>query len=147
MTIPERLRVCVCVCVCVCARMHMLSHVWLIAAPWTVAHWTPLSMAFSRQECWSWKSISSPGDLPDRGVEPSSPVSPSLAGRFFTTMPPGKTPRLLVPEKPNPQSHSLNNYNLQVILWKNIWRGSDKGKFHLPFLLRNCRETWECWFG
>lgn len=55
--------------------------------------------------------------------------------------------RLLSPEKPNPQSHSLNNYNLQVILWKNIWRGSDKGKFHLPFLLRNCRETWESWLG
>ena len=32
------------------------------------------------------------GDLPDPGIEPASSVSPSLAGRFFTTEPPGKPP-------------------------------------------------------
>ena len=32
----------------------------------------------------------SPGDLPHPGNEPKSPVSPALAGRFFTTQPPGK---------------------------------------------------------
>ena len=31
----------------------------------------------------------SPGDLPDPGIEPVSLASPALAGRFFTTMPPG----------------------------------------------------------
>ena len=31
----------------------------------------------------------SPGDLPDPGIKP---VSPALAGRFFTTEPPGKWP-------------------------------------------------------
>ena len=30
------------------------------------------------------------GDLPDPGIEPASPVSPALAGGFFTTEPPGK---------------------------------------------------------
>ena len=30
-------------------------------------------------------SISSPGDLPDPGIEPESPTSPALAGGFFTT--------------------------------------------------------------
>ena len=29
-------------------------------------------------------------DLPDSGIEPTSPTSPALAGRFFTTVPPGK---------------------------------------------------------
>ena len=29
----------------------------------------------------------SPGDLPDPGTEPTSLASPSLAGRFFTTVP------------------------------------------------------------
>ena len=29
------------------------------------------------------------GDLPDPGIEPKSLVSPVLAGRFFTTEPPG----------------------------------------------------------
>ena len=31
-----------------------------------------------------------PGDLPDPGIEPMSLVSPTLAGGFFTTVPPGK---------------------------------------------------------
>ena len=30
------------------------------------------------------------GNLPDPGIEPTSPVSPALAGRFFITEPPGK---------------------------------------------------------
>ena len=30
------------------------------------------------------------GDLPNPGIKPSSPVSPTLAGRFFTTEPLGK---------------------------------------------------------
>ena len=45
----------------------------------------PLSMGFSRQEYWSGLPFLSPGDLPDPEVEPTSPVSPALAGRFFTT--------------------------------------------------------------
>ena len=32
----------------------------------------------------------SPGALPDSGMEPASPASSALAGRFFTTEPPGK---------------------------------------------------------
>ena len=36
-----------------------------------------------------WVAIP-PGDLPDPGIKPSFPMSPALAGRFFTTEPPGK---------------------------------------------------------
>ena len=36
-----------CVCVCVCA--YLVSHVWLFATPWTVAHQAPLSMGFPRK--------------------------------------------------------------------------------------------------
>ena len=32
-----------------------------------------------------------PGDLPDPGIKPTSPVCPALADRFFTTEPPGKS--------------------------------------------------------
>ena len=60
----------------------------------TVACQAPLSMGFSRQEYWSGLPFPSPGDLPNPGIEPaseySSPVSPALAGRFFTTTPLGK---------------------------------------------------------
>ena len=55
--------------------------------PWTVAHQTPLSMGFLRQEYWSGLPFPSPGDLPDPGIEPASP---GLAGGFLTTELPGK---------------------------------------------------------
>ena len=41
--------------------------------PWTVALQVPLSMEFSRQEYWSGLPLSSPGDLPNPGIEPRSP--------------------------------------------------------------------------
>ena len=57
---------------------------------WTVTCQSPLSMGFSRQEYWSEWPRPPPGDLPDSGIEPTSLTSPVLAGRFFTTVPPGK---------------------------------------------------------
>ena len=71
---------------CVC----ILSLVQLFATPWTVAHKAPLSMGFPRQEYWSGLSFPPLGDLPNPGIEPTSPVSPALAGGFFTIKPPGK---------------------------------------------------------
>ena len=68
----------------------MLSHVQLFATPWTVARKAPLFMGFSRQEYWSGLPFPPPGDLPDPGTEPMSPVAPALAGKFFTAEPPGK---------------------------------------------------------
>ena len=67
-----------------------LSRIQLLATPWTVAHQTPLSMEFSRQEHWREQPFLSPGDLSGPGIEPMSLISLSLAGRFFTTEPPGK---------------------------------------------------------
>ena len=52
----------------------LLSHVQLFAIPWTVAYQAPLSMEFSRQEYWSGLPFPSPGDLPDLGIEPTSPT-------------------------------------------------------------------------
>ena len=42
-------------------------------------------MGFSKQEYWSGLPCPAPGDLPDPGIEPEYPVSPALAGEFFTT--------------------------------------------------------------
>ena len=61
----------------------------LFATPWTVAHQAPLSMGFSRQECWKGLPRPPPGDLPDPGVEPASLLSPPSAGRFLATASPG----------------------------------------------------------
>ena len=60
-----------------------LSHVQLFATLWTVACQAPLSKGFSRQEYWSGLPCPPPGDLPDPGTEPKSPMSPVLAGGFF----------------------------------------------------------------
>ena len=62
--------------------------------PWTIAHQAPLSMGFSSQEYWSGLPFPTPGNVPDTGTEPISLVSPALAGRFFTTEPPGKPQKL-----------------------------------------------------
>ena len=68
----------------------LLSHVRLFVTPWTVACQAPLTMGFPRREYWSRLPFSPPGDLPDPGIQPVSPASPALAGRFFTTEPLGK---------------------------------------------------------
>ena len=54
------------------------------ATPWTVAHQTPLSTGFPKQEHCSGLPFPTPGDLPDSGIKP---MSPTLAGTFFTTDP------------------------------------------------------------
>ena len=56
----------------------------LFVNTWTVAYQAPLSMGSPRQAYWSGLPFPSPGDLPDPYIEP---VSPPLAGRFFTTEP------------------------------------------------------------
>ena len=58
---------------------------------WTVACQAPLSIGFPRHKHWSGLPFPSAGNFPDPGTEPTSHVSPELAGRFLTTEPPGKT--------------------------------------------------------
>ena len=58
----------------------MLSRVRLFATLWTVAHQVPLSMGFSKQEYGSGLPFPPPGDLPNLGMELTSPVFPALAG-------------------------------------------------------------------
>ena len=62
----------------------LLSCVQLFAIQWAVAHQSPLSMGFSRQEYWSGLPFPSPGDLPDPGIEP---VSPALQGNSLLSEP------------------------------------------------------------
>ena len=57
----------------------------ILCDPWTVAYQAPLSMEFSRQEYWNGLSCPPPGNLPDPEVKLESPMSPALAGKFFTT--------------------------------------------------------------
>ena len=58
-----------------------LSRVQLFATPWTTAYQASLSMGFYMPEYWSGLPFASPGDLPNPGIEPGSPI---LLGRHFT---------------------------------------------------------------
>ena len=73
----------ICYCCCLLTKLYLT----LFATPWTVTPPVPLSMGFPRQEYWSGLPFSSPGDLPDPGIEPTAPA---LAGGFFTTELPRK---------------------------------------------------------
>ena len=44
----------------------------------------PLSMGFSWQEYWSRLRFPPPGDLPDPGIELTTPVDHAMADGFFT---------------------------------------------------------------
>ena len=52
-----------------------------------VAHQAPLFMGFSKQEYWSGLPCPPPGDLPNPGIKPTSPVAPALQA---DSLPPGK---------------------------------------------------------
>ena len=71
-------------------RAQLLSHVQLCAIQWTGAHQGPLAMGLFRQEYWSGLPFPPRGDFSDPEIKPANFESPALAGRFFSTEPPGK---------------------------------------------------------
>ena len=79
-----------------CLGAQVLSHVRHFAVLWTVARQAPLLMGFSRQAYWSGLPSSSPGDLPDPGIELRAPAFLALQADSLPSEPPGKpkTPKL-----------------------------------------------------
>ena len=67
-------------------------------------------MEFSRQEYWSGLLFPTLGDLPDPGIELASLASPALAGRFFTTVPPGKPYKIHMSKLKHQHWHLLFTY-------------------------------------
>ena len=59
-------------------RACVLDCVWLFGTPRTLACQAPPSMGFSWQGYWSGLPFPPPGDLPDPGIQPTSPVSSAL---------------------------------------------------------------------
>ena len=94
--------------VCVCAKL--LSHVCLFATLWTVARHVPWSMGFSRQGYWSGLPCPSLGDLPDPGIQPSSPA---LQADSLPSEPPGRP--------------------LLSVLWWPKWEGNPKKRIYLYY--------------
>ena len=76
----------------------LISCIQLVVTSWTVSCQALLSKEFSRQKHWRGLPFSPLGDVSNLGIEHASPA---LAGRFFTTEPPGK------PSVRHEWSHSL----------------------------------------
>ena len=73
-------------CLYACVHAKLLQSCLTLVTLWTVACQAPLSLGFSRQEYWSGLPCPPAGDLPDPGIKPASPMSPAVAGGFFTTI-------------------------------------------------------------
>ena len=100
----ESERVCVCVCVCPVSECVCVCVCVCVCTQWCPTHYDPTDCnppgSCARQEYWSGLPFPPPGDLPNPGTEPTAPETPgteptapetpALAGRFFTTEPPGK---------------------------------------------------------
>ena len=61
------------------------NRVQFFATLWIVAHQAPQFMGFSRQEYGVCCHALLQGNLPNPGIEPMSPTSPTLAAGFFIT--------------------------------------------------------------
>ena len=65
-------------------KVKSLSHVWLLATPWTAAYQAPPSLGFSRQEYWSGVPLPSPNS--DNSMEekiwPGSIIGQMEASNF-----------------------------------------------------------------
>ena len=105
-TIKNVTRVCVQSCLILCDPTN------------SCVHQAPLSMETSRQEYCSGLLFSPPGDLSNTGIEPTSLVSPALAGGFFITAPPGepKTSPDTAKCPPGGRTTGLHGFNLPLKL-------------------------------
>ena len=73
--------------------IQLLSRVWLLATPWTIARQAPLFYGILQARTLEWVAIFFSRGLPGSGIESTSST---LAGRFFATEPPKKPNTWLV---------------------------------------------------
>ena len=100
--------------------MLICSVTYDFATRWTVACQASLSMEFSRQEYQIGFPFSTPGDLPRDRIQVSC-----LAGGFFITEPPGKTPSV--------QFRSVQSLG-HVRLFATPWTAAHQASLLPPYL-------------
>ena len=72
---------------------------------------------FPGQEYWHGLPFPSPGDLPDPGIEPTSPA---LAGGFFITEPPGKPSRGFTRNFNHETSRLSSQSSSDMAIWRSV---------------------------
>ena len=110
--------------------------------------WTFLSMGFSRQEYWSGLPFSSPGDLPDPGIEPASLMSPALASGFSST---STTWKAFSKEGIN-KFTSFRDYDIDIVGGRTIFEPIIVAKNYPSFSTKSLtlqisfspKQTWTC---
>ena len=120
----------VCGFICVCVYAQSLTHVLLLATPPG-----PSSMGFSRQGSWSGLPCPSPGDLPDPGIDSTSPA---LAAGLFTTVPLGKPTCIYSFQQIwEISSHYCFKYNFYLLLLEVVLQFTD-----VLFFFSLCVSFW-----
>ena len=115
--------------------------VCLVTSNQTVACQAPLSVGFSQQEQRSGLPFPPPGDLPNPGIEPVSPVSTELAGSFFTTEPPGN-PKYSLLSKIVQWTHMVIRRHNEFYLKKKVIQSSLCSLEELQERIRNlCKQS------
>ena len=91
-------------------KVKSLSHVWLLATPWTAAYQAPPSMGFSKQECWSGLPL----------------PSPTIAFCFPNTRSQNTTRHMMKPK------YILENSLCAWLYAKHFYEQREREKAHLP---------------
>ena len=95
----------------------MLSRVSLSVILWIAALKAALSLGFPRQEYWSGLPFPPSGDLPDPGIKPESPVTPTFWQVDSLPLEPHGKPQMTVPRASHPSSlpNEFPVGNLQIV--------------------------------
>ena len=75
---------------CVCVRVRALSVMTESCNPMDPSPPGSSFHGIFQTRILEWVPCPTPGDLLNPGIKPASPLSPALAGVFFTTVPPEK---------------------------------------------------------
>ena len=63
-----------------------------------------------QERLWNGLPFPPSGDLPDPGIKPTPLACPTLAGRFFTAVPPGKSHIYAIYIGSSPHTHTIYFY-------------------------------------
>ena len=116
-----------------------LVDVWFFVTAWTEACQAPLSVEFSRQECWRGLPCPPPGDLHEPGIEPW--VS-CITGRLFTIW--GTLDYLTGPSPRIPTNRMFHNW-VKKGCDSRMWVGEkrcEKPLIHHDWLWRQKKGLW-----
>ena len=113
-----------------CSALAVIKHVCMLSCLSSVPFFCDLMSCslpgssvhgILRQEYWSGLPCPPPGDLPHPRMEPTSLVSPTLAGKFFTTSTTWEAPRWSI--------KAVKYQNLQFMRIKHL-KPSQENKTH-----------------